>query len=598
MPKETGDNKNIIGDLRGKFDPHYKLASNVKGIEKGLGIEVAQIHKTLSKSFAMQRKTLVRVLGLEKRVDALEVSKIPKLRVSKRKLNASSSLLAPIEKSSAIGEEDTFDTPTKTATAQGIVESSPLPSNNDNKKKLKISKIKGSLLSGSLSSKEPKTDELLKDDTSGKDNNLEKRVDSNEKKISTIKRILQIRKDDQSLVEINSILQDIGNALALDFSNRITQKQDEISNLRSSAESKRRDGIESGLESVNKISAKVGNAFSAVTAPAKNILDKIVGFFGNLAAGFVADKAFKWLANNKEAVTGFFKFLADHGQKLLIGLGVLIGGVIVVKIVRAIIKVVRFVKGVVRAVHRAFRIGRVFVKRTLPRLLKQALAIIKRLGSLGKGLWKGLKGAGKGAINLGKSGIKGIKGAAKGAKALVKGGGKGLLKGLGKAGGKGLLKKIPIVGLGMGAAFAVGRLLQSPPDWMGAALELGSGAASMIPGAGTALSVALDAGSMVRDMKGNQAAGEVDAVEKDYKSVVNTATSMNFSRSVRSSSNLQLPSKGGVTVMDAIKLSDSARQQPGLDSSGGGDSMPMINSQDASNSYVVDVAKDLLGIIV
>ena len=598
MPKETGDNKNIIGDLRGKFDPHYKLASNVKGIEKGLGIKVSQIHKTLSKSFAMQRKTLVRVLGLEKRVDVLEVSKIPKLRVSKRKLNVSSSLLDPIEKSSAIGEEDTFDTSTKTVTAQGIVESSPL--SPDNEKKLKISKIKGSLLSSSLSSKEPKTDELLKDDTSGKDNKLEKRVDSNEKKISTIKRILQIRKEDQSqsLMEITSIIKDIGNALALDFSNRITQRNDEISDLRSSAESKRRGGIESGLEAVNKVSTKVGNAFSAVTAPAKNILDKIVGFFGNLAAGFVTDKAFKWLANNKEAVTAFFKFLQDHGQKLLIGLGVLIGGVIVVKIVKTIIKVVRFVKGVVRAVHRAFRIGRVFVTRTLPRLLKQALAIIKRLGSLGKGLWKGLKGAGKGAINLGKSGIKGIKGAAKGAKALVKGGGKGLLKGLGKAGGKGLLKKIPIVGLGMGAAFAAGRLLQSPPDWMGAALELGSGAASMIPGAGTALSVALDAGSMARDMKGNQAAGEVDAVEKDYKSVVNTATNMDFSRSVRSSSNLQLPSKGGVTVMDAIKLSDSARQQPGLDSSGSGDSMPMINSQDASNSYVVDVARDLLGIIV
>ena len=65
--------KNIIGNLRGKFDPHYKLASNVEGIEKGLGIEVAQIHKTLSKSFAMQRKTLVRVLGLEKRVNVLEL---------------------------------------------------------------------------------------------------------------------------------------------------------------------------------------------------------------------------------------------------------------------------------------------------------------------------------------------------------------------------------------------------------------------------------------------------------------------------------------------------------------------------------------------
>ena len=67
------NNKNIIGDLRGRFDPHYKLASNVEGIEKGLGVEVAQIHKTLSKSFAMQRKTLVRVLGLEKKVNVLEL---------------------------------------------------------------------------------------------------------------------------------------------------------------------------------------------------------------------------------------------------------------------------------------------------------------------------------------------------------------------------------------------------------------------------------------------------------------------------------------------------------------------------------------------
>ena len=34
--------------------------------------EVSKIHKTLSKSFAMQRKTLTRVLGLEKKVAILE----------------------------------------------------------------------------------------------------------------------------------------------------------------------------------------------------------------------------------------------------------------------------------------------------------------------------------------------------------------------------------------------------------------------------------------------------------------------------------------------------------------------------------------------
>ena len=66
------NNKNIIGDLRGKFDPHYKLASNVEGIQKGLGIEVAKIHKTLSKSFVTQRKTLTRVIALEKRVSGNE----------------------------------------------------------------------------------------------------------------------------------------------------------------------------------------------------------------------------------------------------------------------------------------------------------------------------------------------------------------------------------------------------------------------------------------------------------------------------------------------------------------------------------------------
>ena len=72
MPSQ---NTNIIGDLRGKFDPHYKLASNVEGLEKGLAIQVAQLHKTVSKSFGMQRKTLMRVLALEKQVAQLRQEK-------------------------------------------------------------------------------------------------------------------------------------------------------------------------------------------------------------------------------------------------------------------------------------------------------------------------------------------------------------------------------------------------------------------------------------------------------------------------------------------------------------------------------------------
>ena len=86
---------------------------------------------------------------------------------------------------------------------------------------------------------------------------LEKRVAANEKKITILKKILKTHQNPFGggpLEEVNRILEDIGNALALDFSNRITQRQDEISNLREGAETKRRGGIESGLETVNKIS--------------------------------------------------------------------------------------------------------------------------------------------------------------------------------------------------------------------------------------------------------------------------------------------------------------------------------------------------------
>ena len=65
----------FIKSMREKHEPHMKLAGRVDGLEKIIPIELAQLHKTLSKSFAMQRKTLVRVLGLEKKVAELEAQK-------------------------------------------------------------------------------------------------------------------------------------------------------------------------------------------------------------------------------------------------------------------------------------------------------------------------------------------------------------------------------------------------------------------------------------------------------------------------------------------------------------------------------------------
>ena len=88
-----------------------------------------------------------------------------------------------------------------------------------------------------------------------------------------------------------------------------------------------------------------------------------------------------------------------------------------------------------------------------------------------------------------------------------KAGAKAIVKGLGKGVGKALLKKIPILGLGVGALFAAQRAMAG--DFVGAGLELASGAASTVPGFGTAASVGIDAALMAKDISSDTQA-EVD----------------------------------------------------------------------------------------
>ena len=136
---------------------------------------------------------------------------------------------------------------------------------------------------------------------------------------------------------------------------------------------------------------------------------------------------------------------------------------------------------------------------------------LKNLKNVGKKGLKFLKGkagkVGKGIRKVAAGGTKLVKGAKKASMALLKKGSKKIATKLGgkavakvgaKALGKGLLKKIPFVGLGAGLLFAGQRLMAG--DFKGAALEAMSGAASMIPGAGTAISIGLDATLAAKDM--------------------------------------------------------------------------------------------------
>ena len=80
-------------------------------------------------------------------------------------------------------------------------------------------------------------------------------------------------------------------------------------------------------------------------------------------------------------------------------------------------------------------------------------------------------------------------------KSATKAAGKSILK----TGFKSAVKKIPVLGALAGGLFAIPRLLKG--DWTGAGLEVASGAASLLPGAGTAASIGIDAALAAKDMK-------------------------------------------------------------------------------------------------
>ena len=123
---------------------------------------------------------------------------------------------------------------------------------------------------------------------------------------------------------------------------------------------------------------------------------------------------------------------------------------------------------------------------------------VKTFGKGIGGIGSSILGAGASLFGLGGEGIAETV-APKGAKEAAEAAGKkGLGKTLGKTAGKSILKKIPVIGAFAGLGFAAGRAMQG--DWLGALGEAASGIASIVPGIGTAVSTAIDAGLAARDV--------------------------------------------------------------------------------------------------
>ena len=341
---------------------------------------------------------------------------------------------------------------------------------------------------------------------------LEKRVAANEKKITLLKNVLKAQKpfggNEDKLAEISSTLEDIGNALALDFSNRISEQNAENKLKKKENEERKKNLAEKSLEGIKGVGKGLGAGIkgvaSSVVSPFKSVFDKLLSFVTILGAGIVGNAAITWWQNLdqkwKDRISNTFNFLAKHWKWLAAGVGVLLLTKVIKK-VRQLWKVIKFVsKG--------------FFK-VLNGLRKGAVAAFKGIKSIFK---HGVKRAGKRALI--KTGMKtSTKVASKvTSKVATKTATKVAAKATTKAVGKSVLKKIPFIGLGAGLLFAGQRAMAG--DWTGAGLELASGAASMVPGVGTGLSIAIDAGTVARDIHRANNNPEVPNLEVDETKVV------------------------------------------------------------------------------
>ena len=405
----------------------------------------------------------------------------------------------------------------------------------------------------------------------------------------------------QTLAETNSILVEIQNQLALDFADRIATEQDEINRLKAQKNRARQSDKASSFGSLTALGATFGPKGAAIGAiadvlkgifgPFIEIFSKIASFFTIVAAGFIANQGIDWITNNWDKVSGFFDWMGEHGHVIVKTLMFGIGGIIAYRITRAVIKLVKFAIRAVKAIHRGFRLARVFIKRTLPNLFKNASKGIsgglKMIKGAGSGLFKGVMNIGKSVGKFGKNIIKG------GGKKVVA---KTVTKSVGKGAGKAFLKKIPVIGLGLGAIFAIERI--SKGDWWGALMELGSGAASMVPGVGTAVSVGLDAGLVAKDIhdakKSDVEGGDVDDAAKITPK---DKSKTNLSSSVKSPDLKPVNrNTGGIVNFPTAEVGgDDSNTVAGAAS--GGDSIDSLDPDDFTNFYI-DVSRDTYGVVV
>jgi hypothetical protein len=115
----------------------------------------------------------------------------------------------------------------------------------------------------------------------------------------------------QTLIETNRILVEIQKQLAYDFAMRIAEEKESIKKIKATESKRKFSEKEKSLEGIGKIGSKLGNVIGKVTAPIKNVFDKIKEFFTLILTGLVLNASFKWLEdeNNRKLLDQVFYWI-------------------------------------------------------------------------------------------------------------------------------------------------------------------------------------------------------------------------------------------------------------------------------------------------
>ena len=300
----------MIDALRAKHDPHYQLSGKVEDLEKNLPRELNQLHKTLSKSFALQGKTLKRVIGLEKRIStadkggALVASEAEESEVfagegieegTRGGINGESFL-------GADGYEKFADELQQEGTIAGT-KLSPQERKEGFKKrnnKIDFQKFVGKVLdkkgtagggkkstpTGGLGAAKTSTSAEKDVDSISKDSEAELDEEGKESRLTKVINFIQNILD-PSLTRIEESL---GNILG-NLEGKVEADKDKAEDIRQSQDAAADDSREAKLESKGK--GMVGKSFEKATKPVTNFFSALLKFFVNVILGTIVMRIIK-----------------------------------------------------------------------------------------------------------------------------------------------------------------------------------------------------------------------------------------------------------------------------------------------------------------